>query len=519
MASADPDYRSFHRAIVDNARDRPDKTYIESVDDGRIVAYRELNATTNRLSRLLAGMGLGANDRVMLLAGNGIEQALAYLGVLRHGACVCTVNLEMNLHRLSEIVHAVEPKFVLYEENAGLGDILARHGGPKLPLGAWSPEGGSGLYGEIAGLDPGDPGPSCSGPDDDAVIFYTSGTDAAPKGVVYSHATLFHNSDAGARAMDVGERDRVLEFRSCAWVSAQEIGLLGPLIRGATAVLARRFSRTRYFRWIRDREVTIGACVPAAINMLLRDPVDMRGADLPSLRYITSSSAPLLSEDMTAFERRYGIVVAQSFGASELGWVCGSNGGDRKAGTVGKPTRHQTVEVVDESGDPLPPGAVGEIRVTSATQGMTGYLLQDGTMERAPPGPRMSGDLGFLDAEGYLTITGRARDLIIRGGVNISPLEIDGVLAEHPEVAEACTIGVPERIHGEAVVSYVVPAPGTAPGEDRLREHCAARLAAAKIPARVIFLDALPRSDRGKLDRNALRAEWRAMDRPTGSKT
>jgi acyl-CoA synthetase (AMP-forming)/AMP-acid ligase II len=169
--------------------------------------------------------------------------------------------------------------------------------------------------------------------------------------------------------------------------------------------------------------------------------------------------------------------------------------------------------VVDENGDPLPPGSIGEIRVTSATQGMAGYLLEDGTIERAAPGPRMSGDLGFLDGDGYLTITGRTRDVIIRGGVNISPLEIDGVLAEHRDVAEACTIGVPDPIHGEAVVSHVVAAPGADPIERELRDHCAARPPAAKVPARVILRDALPRNNRGKFDRNALRAEWKGPDR------
>lgn len=509
MAAAD--YRSFYEVIRDNARDRPDKIYLESVDDSRALSYRELFAATNRLSRLLAGMGLEPNDRVMLLANNGLEQAMAFLGVLRHGACVCTVNIEMNERHLGRIIRAVAPRLLVFETDFGIEEIVAAWSGAKLPLGAWTPEGGSGLFAEISDLDTTDPGPPACGPNDDAVIFYTSGTDTAPKGVIYAHATLFHNSDAGTRVMDVGERDRVLEFRSCAWVSAQEIGLLGPLIRGATAVLARRFSRSRYLEWVRDHSVTIGACVPAGINMLLKEPVDIRGPDLPSLRYITSSSAPLLSEDMKDFERRYGITVAQSFGASELGWVSGSNGADRKVGTVGRPTKHQLVEVVDDIGDPLPAGSVGEIRVTSATQGMTGYLLEDGTIERTAPGPSMSGDLGYLDEEGYLTITGRARDVIIRGGVNISPLEIDGILAEHRDVAEVCTIGVPDLIFGEAVVSHVVAAPGTTPSERTLLDHCAARLPARMVPMRTIFRDVLPRNSRGKIDRNALRAEWKAL--------
>ncbi len=160
MESADRGYRSIYRAIAENARDRPDKIYLESVDDGRRVRYRELFRTANRLSRWLARMGVGANDRVMLLAGNGIEQALAFLGVLRHGACVCTVNLEMNRRHLAGIVRAVRPRLVVFEDDADIGDIATAHPGPKLRLGAWSPDGGSGLFGEIAGFDSADPGPA-----------------------------------------------------------------------------------------------------------------------------------------------------------------------------------------------------------------------------------------------------------------------------------------------------------------------------------------------------------------------
>ena len=509
MIMAAAGYRSFYEAILDNARDHPDKIYLKSVDDSRSLSYRELFTATNRLSRLLAGMGLEPNDRVMLLANNGLEQAGVFLGILRHGACVCTVNLEMNERHPAQIIRAVAPRLLVFEMDIGIEKIISAWSGMKLPLGVWTSDLNSGLFDEISDLDAADPGPPACGPNDDAVIFYTSGTEAAPKGVIYDHATLFHNSDAGTRVMDVKKHDRVLEFRSCAWVSAQEIGLLGPLIRGATTVLASRFSRAHYLQWIRDHGVTIGACVPAGINMLLKKAVDIRGADLPDLRYITSSSAPLLSEDMKNFERLYGITVAQSFGASELGWVSGSNGADRKVGTVGKPTKHQLVEVVDDIGDPLPTGSVGEIRVTSATQGMKGYLLEDGTIERTVPGPKMSGDLGFLDEEGYLTITGRARDIIIRGGVNISPLEIDSVLAKHRDVAEVCTIGVPDQIFGEAVVSHVVTVPGTAPSERTLLDHCAAWLPAQKVPVRTIFRDVLPRNSRGKIDRNALRAEWK----------
>ena len=136
------------------------------------------------------------------------------------------------------------------------------------------------------------------------------------------------------------------------------------------------------------------------------------------------------------------------------------------------------------------------------------------TMERlsgSAPAAEMSGDLGVLDTDGYLTITGRTKDLIIRGGVNIAPLEIDGVLAEHGDVGEACTIGVPDKIYGEEVVSFVTPRPGTAPSAEAVLAHCRTKLPAAKMPKQVVFRDALPRNRRDKLDRGALRAEWERM--------
>ena len=151
MASAE--YRDFYRAIHENSRDRPGKAYLIGADDGRAISYRELFATTNRLSRLHGRMGLGANDRVMLLAGNGLAQAVAVLGVLRHGACVSTVNLEMNQRHIAAIIRAVAPRLLIFEEGIGIEDIVAEWPGAKLPLGAWRPDGGSGLFGEIASLD------------------------------------------------------------------------------------------------------------------------------------------------------------------------------------------------------------------------------------------------------------------------------------------------------------------------------------------------------------------------------
>ncbi len=167
------------------------------------------------------------------------------------------------------------------------------------------------------------------------------------------------------------------------------------------------------------------------------------------------------------------------------------------------------MRILDGDGNALAPGESGEIEAGGGRQQSLGYLLADGTIQRTPADGVRTGDLGFLDADGYLHVTGRAKDLIIRGGVNIAPLEIDGVISELAEIAEACTVGVPDPIHGEEVMSYVALKPGAHLTREAIGAHCAARLPALKTPKEIVIRDSLPRTPRGKLDRNALADEWR----------
>jgi long-chain acyl-CoA synthetase len=241
--------------------------------------------------------------------------------------------------------------------------------------------------------------------------------------------------------------------------------------------------------------------------MLLNRPLPVRRADMPALRFITSSSAPLLVEQWQKFESLYGIPIAQCAGMSEGGWIGGSNERTRRIGTVGRPVMHQALRIVDPDGAALPAGEAGEIELGGPLL-YHGYLKDDGTIERFGGGRLRTGDLGVLDADGCLRITGRVKDLIIRGGVNISPAEIDNVLIGFPGVAEAATIGVPDPIYGEAVASWVAPAAGVALDLAALRAHCAARLPAFRVPADIRIVASIPRSERGKIDRNALRALW-----------
>ncbi len=495
------DYRPFAEIIAGHARRDPDKQAVFSIAEGRGLTYGELSRTVDRISMALRARGIGANDRVLLLADNCLDMIAVYHGVLRHGATICTVNVETNAAHLTEIVGAISPRLALCQNASDLDG----------PAGATSAE-AMRLEEFLATLpDDGDgpDAPPVCGPDDHAVVLYTSGTEATPKGVIYGHAALYCNFDSVADKIGIGPNDRMLDFRSLTWSSAQMLGLGSPLVRGATTFIAERFSRSQYLTWIRDYDIDIAACVPASIAILLSEPVKLRGADLPRLRFITSSSAPLLVEQWRAFEELYGIPVAQGYGMSEAGWISFCHRDNRRHGTVGQPVRCQCIRIVDGDGHALPPGETGEIESSGGRQQALGYLLSDGTVQRMPAGGVRTGDLGFLDDDGYLHVTGRAKDLIVRGGVNISPLEIDGVISEIDGIAEACTIGVPDQIYGEEVVSYVALRPRSDLTPDTIREHCAGRLPELKTPKEIVIRDTLPRNARGKMDRNALAEEWK----------
>lgn len=521
MNTAETDtYRSFHDIVAHNARRWPDRTYVHCIDQGKSLTYGQLHGLGNRMAHFLRDAGLGASDRVLLLAENSVENLAVFVATLRYGATLATVHVEMNKAHLAEIIAAVAPRIVLCQAGFGLEDLRAAAPGDWHELGEWNPEGPStGFFAQLADLPDADDIPTCATKDDHAVIFYTSGTVARPKGVIQTHGTAFYNYDATANYLGLKPGDRVLDCRSYSWLSAQHMSLGAPLVAGATTFMARHFSQTRYFDWLRDYQINIGFVVPTIVNMLISRPHEVRGDDLPHLRFLTSSSAPLLEDQWRQFEAMYGITLAQSCGSSEGGNTAAHRGADRKIGSIGPAQKYQQIRIVDGEGNSLPQGETGEIIVGGGKQQAYGYLLGDGTIERLPADGHHSGDLGYFDADMHLHITGRVKELIIRGGINISPLEIDAVLVEYPGIAEAGAIGVPDPIYGEEVVAYVACLPGHTVSADDVMAFCSARLPDAKRPKAVHILDELPKNPRGKLDRFALQAhhEEQFANQPVGA--
>lgn len=529
-------YRSVASMLRGHAETQGDTPFIVSIDQGgRSITFGQLWRLSNKLARFLADTGIGAGGRIAVLTDNRLEMPVLYYAIQRYGAAFCTINVEVNASHVREMLGRIAPDLVLWHEDLdaaayGPTDDRWRRFGDCDPAGENATDGG--LFEALNDFSDADDAPEAPhGPNDLCVLSFTSGTSAAPKGVMHRFGNYYWIADQSIDMWQLTEADRMLEFRSLSWASSHMLCLSPALRVGATILLAHRFSRSRFFDWLRDFTPTMVIGVPTVINLLLElDPAPEDIAATRALRFMSSSTAPLMVEQHRRFEEIYGIELVQLYGMSEGGIVASNHVGARRIGSVGPPGLYQNLKIVGPDGAALAEGAVGETGAGEIGVGEIGvgeieiggaqpagsYLLADGTVE--PIDRLRTGDLGYLDEDGFLIITGRAKDVIIRGGVNIAPLEIDNALAAHPDIREAATIGVPDSLYGEIPVSFATLRPDrSADGaanevaeEAAILAHCAESLSDIKVPARVIFLDDIPKNNRGKIDRAALEALWRA---------
>jgi acyl-coenzyme A synthetase/AMP-(fatty) acid ligase len=494
----------------------PDKTAIVDLESGTSITFGQLDRVAMNIAAELKRRGLGKRRRVLLLSDENLEKLLIWLGVWRIGAVVCPFNLEINAHQMAELTAALDPALILYHRDIDVAAMVGNARAPRIRFGAWSVGGARDPGDEFfASLAPGDPAqlPERNQAEDTACIFCTSGTTARPKIVIYDHAAYWLNGLDTIEFLGLTEHDRTLEYRSFGWNSAQVLSLLPFLQRGLTLHIAKKFSHSRFFQWVQQHGITFAAGVPTVLNMLLNKPLGFTAKDIPTLRLMSCSTAPLTAQQWVQFEQMYGVTLLQLYGMSETGWVCGNRHYRKKMGTVGPPALHQELKIVDAAGNECPVDVEGEITV-GGPQMAIGYLLDDGSIDPVRGKRIKTGDLGIRDAEGFIRVTGRSKDLIIRGGVNIAPLEIDEALLRHPAVAEAAAVGVPDPIYGEEVVCYVV-AKDRGLTDVAVLQHCALHLPPAKSPKQVILVPELPKSERGKVLRDKLREDWVARRKVT----
>ncbi len=321
------------------------------------------------------------------------------------------------------------------------------------------------------------------------------------------HANIDAMADMGRRALEVGPADRCLLILPLFHVNGIVVSTLVPLLAGASVVIADRFRPETFFDVVERERPTFFSAVPTIYAMLVALPDEVR-PDTSSLRFGVCGAAPASAELLTRFEARYGFPLVEGYGLSE--GTCASTinpvAGLRRAGTVGLPFPGQEIRIVDTDGNEVPPGVDGEV-VVRGPNVMRGYLGRpEETAKVIVDGWLHTGDVGRLDADGYLTLVGRSKDMIIRGGENIYPKEIEDVLVGDPSVLEAAVIGVPDEKWGEVVVAYVQPRPGQTVDPTALQELCAHSLTGFKRPTAFFVVEAIPRNAVGKMDKASLRA-------------
>jgi malonyl-CoA/methylmalonyl-CoA synthetase len=353
---------------------------------------------------------------------------------------------------------------------------------------------------------------------DVALLAYTSGTTGRPKGAMLTHGNLGANSAALTRAWGWTERDRLLLALPLFHIHGLGVGLHGALYTGSTIELRRRFDAKDVFDTLRRGQATMFFGVPTMYTRLIAE-TERRAPEVPPpIRLYVSGSAPLSVQAHARFEQLFGQRILERYGMTETVMnLTNPLDGERRPGTVGMPFPGQEARIVDVRGrQPILDERPGEIQVRGPHV-FTGYWRQPEATKAAfaEDGWFNTGDLGWRSADGYFTISGRARELIITGGYNVYPREVEEVLLTHPAVAEAAVLGQPDPDYGEQVVAAIVAKPGAALTAAEVVEHCRDQLASYKKPRHVFFVEALPRNALGKVQKHLI-AEQVAAGSPPG---
>ena len=488
------------------------EAFVDPATDRRLT-FAELDARSNRTANALAGAGVGHGDRVALLMMNGAEFIESFFAIAKLGAVVVPLNWRLVADELAFILSDSGAKTLLFDRE--FADTVAALNGRAEPTGVetWVQVGHGAVpdfardYDELQSAAAAE-SPAVSACDDDLLyIMYTSGTTGLPKGVMHTHATAMWGVVTSNATSDMHYGDRYIVA-----LPLFHVGALTPLTTnvyaGVTSVVLRSFDPVVVWQTVANEKITSMLAVPAMLNFMLqvRDKVDL---DRSTLRWIMSGAAPVPVSLIEAYHE-LGIEIHQVYGLTETcGPACLISTEDavRKAGSTGKPFFHTDVRVVGEDGNEVARGEVGEVAIRGAHV-MKGYWNRpDATAETLRDGWLYSGDLASMDDDGFVTIRDRSKDMIISGGENIYPAEIENALLENDDVRDAAVIGQPSEKWGETPVAVIVPASDGVTAQSVL-DDVAPRLARFKHPKAVEFVDEIPRNPSGKILKRLLRERF-----------
>jgi long-chain acyl-CoA synthetase len=498
-----PEPTNVRELLEQRVAANPDKTFLFSEADGREWTYAEFDATVNRTANMLRSNEISKGDVVSLLLPNSPEYIIAYFACWKIGALAGPVNSLLKREEIEWVVGNSEAKLMLV--------------GSEFESASWH-ERGTDLCRQILFDDV-----SLTKEfddqleqvnifaDDDAIIIYTSGTTGKPKGCLLTHGNLIANARQIAEWMSFGEDDRLLTVMPLFHMNAVSVTTMTALYAGGSTVVSPKFSASRFWDIIEKYKITSFGSVATMLSMLLNNPKSkIQNPKSESLRFAMCGSAPVPAEILKKFEEAFGCLVIEGYGLSES--TCRSTfnppSEDRRPGSCGKPIGNE-MKIFDEDDHEVADGELGEIVLRGPNIFKAYYKNPEATEKAFASGWFHTGDIGYRDADGFFYVADRKSDMIIRGGENIYPREIDDVLYTHPAIAHAAVIGVPDQLYGEEVAAFVVLKDDAQVKEEELIAFCREHLADFKCPKRIHFVDDIPKGPTGKLLKRELAAHLR----------
>jgi len=495
-----------------------DEAFVE-FERGRRFTFTELNQRSNRIANLLLERGVKPGDRVATLLKNSIEFVESYFAIAKIGGVMVPVNWRLVANEISYILGDSGAETLIYD--ADFDDTVAQlNDDDTIAVNNYirvnAIESTADLPDYAADYDSAmaassDQDPEFGAFDDDLLfIMYTSGTTGHPKGVMHSHRCMLWAELTSLTTSDMRGEDRFLLP-----MPMFHVGCLVPVSqlvhRGATGVIMRDIDMGLMFKAIEQEKITTTMSVPALLQFMLAAP-ERATHDISSIRWIATGASPVPVSLLKEYEN-IGVAIHQAYGLTEScgpGTLLLPGDAEAKVGSCGKPQMHTEAKVVDSKGNEVKPGSgeVGEL-ILAGQHMMLGYWNKpEATAEALKNGWLHTGDLCTVDEDGFITICDRMKDMIISGGENVYPAELENVLAGCPEVQEAAVIGLESEKWGETPLAIVVPAPGTNPTVDSLKAYCKENLAGYKVPQLYELVDALPRNASGKLLKPTLREQF-----------
>jgi long-chain acyl-CoA synthetase len=483
--------------LKDASDQYPDRPAVRLDDE--VLTYADLDDRTARVAGWLRQRGVVPGDRVGIMLPNVLAFPVLYYGVLRAGGAVVPMN---PLLKSREVRHYIEDSGarLLFAWHTAAAQASAGAAGADTVTVTVTPE----SLGEISAW-PSAPEIAGRRDDDTAVILYTSGTTGTPKGAQLTHTNMRANASVTASTvLELGPADVIMGCLPMFHAFGQTCGLNTAVLAGASITLIPRFDAATALRVIERDAVTVFEGVPTMYVAMLSAGAGV--ADTSTLRVCVSGGAALPVEVLKGFAQAFGASILEGYGLSETSPVASFNTlGPAKAGSIGAPVDGVEMKLVADDGSDAPPGEVGEIAIRGHNV-MKGYWNRpEATAAVITGGWFRTGDLARQDEDGYYFIVDRKKDLIIRGGFNVYPREIEEVLYEHPAVLEAAVIGLPHPSHGEEIGAAVALQPGRQATPDELRDYVKQRVAPYKYPRHVWLVDALPKGPTGKILRREVR--------------